>query len=240
MSSAAPTPTAARQDEIQAWFDETYTTRGLSYLRPEEAYEVFPTLLEARPGEHLLDIACGPGQLLKVAVTKGLVATGIDLSPAAIALCQKRVPTAEATVANAEALPFADNTFDLVTCLGSLERMLDRPRVLGEVKRVLRPGGRACFLVRNADHPLWRFTRSLRLQNRRGHQDAAEQQNWTTLFRDAGFTVRDLYPDQWPMMRGRWQLRRFGVPARFDRPKHGFGPVSWAYEFIFLLSHAED
>jgi protein-S-isoprenylcysteine O-methyltransferase Ste14 len=58
---------AVAQTGIAAWFDATYRTKGLRYLRPPRSYPIFVQLLEARPGERLLDVACGPGLLLKVA-----------------------------------------------------------------------------------------------------------------------------------------------------------------------------
>src|SRR5258708_12736004 len=68
------------QDSVRHWFDQVYATRGLSYLRPAEAYPIFIHLLGAKPGERLLDVACGAGLLLRAARERGLEAFGVDLS----------------------------------------------------------------------------------------------------------------------------------------------------------------
>jgi SAM-dependent methyltransferase len=230
----------SRQREIRDWFDQTYARQGLAYLRPVQAYEVFLTLLEAKPGKSLLDVACGPGQMLVVASEAGLQVSGIDLAPTAIEMCRKRLPEADTREANAEDIPFEADCFDFVTCLGSLERMLNREQVLAEIRRVLRPGGRACFLVRNARHPLWRLLGLFGMRNHQGHQDAAPVTDWSALFARAGFRTIDILPDQWPLMLSARLRHRLGGNPSFDRPRRGLRPLNWAYEFIFLLEHDSD
>src|SRR5262245_32829418 len=134
-SPAAGTPGLAAdgfvsQTGIAAWFDATYRTKGLRYLRPLRAYPIFVQLLEARPGERLLDVACGPGLLLKAARERGVDASGIDLSREAVALAKQLLPGVDVQQGNAEQLPFADGTFDCVTCIGAIERFLDRSAAL--------------------------------------------------------------------------------------------------------------
>jgi len=239
MKPPSSTPNA-RQSEIRDWFDQTYARQGLKYLRPVEAYEVFPTLLQAQPGHRLLDVACGPGQMLQVAQNAGLSVAGIDIAPTAIQMCRQRFPDADTREANAEEMPFPEDHFDYVTCLGSLERMLNREQVLAEVRRVLRPGGRACFLVRNARHPLWRLLGLLGLRNHKGNQDAAHAANWSSLFTKAGFRIIEVLPDQWPLMLGARLRKRLGGTPSFTTPRRGLRPLNWAYEFIFLLEHESD
>lgn len=230
----------SRQSEIRDWFDQTYARQGLAYLRPVQAYEVFLTLLQAKSGRALLDVACGPGQMLLVASRAGLLPSGIDLAPTAIEMCRKRLPEADAREANAEDIPFQTDCFDYVTCLGSLERMLNREQVLAEIRRVLRPGGRACFLVRNARHPLWRLLGLLGMRNHQGHQDAAPVTDWSALFTRAGFRIIDILPDQWPLMLGARLWQRIGGNPSFERPRRSLRPLNWAYEFIFLLEYEAD
>jgi ubiquinone/menaquinone biosynthesis C-methylase UbiE len=130
------------QDEVAAWFDATYRQKGLRYLRPPRAYPIFVQLLGLTDGQRLLDVACGPGLVLRAAQERGVTASGVDLSAEAIALAQQLMPGIDAQVGNAEQLPFADATFDGITCLGSLERFLDRDRALTEMVRVAKPTAR--------------------------------------------------------------------------------------------------
>jgi len=105
----------------------------------------------AAPAPHasLLDVACGAGHFVEYAAGRGLTASGIDLSDVAIEAARVRVPAAEFTAGDAEHLPFADESFDHVTCLGSLEHFPDPAAGAAEMRRVLAPGGRAVIFVPN-------------------------------------------------------------------------------------------
>lgn len=224
------------QQRIADWFDATYRRKGERYLRPLRAYYVFLELLAVKTDTRLLDIACGLGRLLEAAATYGVTGTGIDISPVAIAAAQRKLPEAKLVVGNAEQLPFADASFDVVTCLGSLERMMDRPQVLREMQRVAAPDARFCLLVRNAATPGFRWLTGSRDQRRRrGHQDADSLVNWRTLLEDAGFEIVDVLPDQYPLhRRERW--RRLGLKrVDYRQPIVSSKPLAAANEFVFLL-----
>lgn len=224
------------QRSIAAWFDSTYRRKGSRYLRPLRGYLVYPELLAATPADTLLDVACGPGMLLLAASAKTGRLFGCDISPVAVGQARSRVPSARVSVANAEALPYESSTFDLVTCLGSLERMLDRPRALGEMLRVGTPRARYCFLVRNSNTPGWKYLgNSSARQPSRGHADADTLNNWTRLFELVGFQVRQVLPDQYPLLRRRsWRSLFFG-PLDYRKPVASDAPVESANEFVFLL-----
>lgn len=227
-----------QQDGVVDWFDTTYRQKGFGYLRPLAAYPIFLQLLEAERGERLLDVACGPGLLLKAAAMRGVHPSGLDISQVAIGMAKQFVPTADVRVGNAEQLPFEDDSFDLLTCIGSLERMFDREQVLREMRRVVKPGGRLCLMLRNATAPGWRIWRRwLRQQNHAGHQDARGLREWRTLLEGAGFEITGVHMDQWGRQKLRRVLRGFRAPD-FARPEPIAKPILSmhnAYEFIFLL-----
>ena len=78
-----------------------------------------PSLLDAvrlRAGTRLLDVATGPGALAAEAANRGARPVGIDLSPQMIALARRLHPTIDFHEADAEHLPFPDDTFDAVVC----------------------------------------------------------------------------------------------------------------------------
>jgi SAM-dependent methyltransferase len=107
----------------------------------------------------ILDIGTGPGQLLLAMrkVIPGTRIVGIDISPAMVTQARRnvekcgRVLKIELRVANANALPFADETFDLVVSTGSLHHWKDPISSLYEVHRVLKIGSFALIydLVRD-------------------------------------------------------------------------------------------
>lgn len=223
----------ARQQAVVDWFDSTYRRKGTWYLRPVKAYFVFLELLGAKPEHRLLDVACGPGVLLRAASHYTNRLHGIDISSVAIEQARNALPAAEVRVANAERLPYADGQFDLVTCLGSLERMLDADKVLREMHRVGTATAKYCLLVRNSNSFGWKwwapFTRRYR---EGGHAGADTLENWWRLFESAGFTVADVLPDQYPLhRRRRWTLRS----VDFRKPVASAAPLELANEFVFLL-----
>jgi ubiquinone/menaquinone biosynthesis C-methylase UbiE len=99
----------------------------------------------------VLDLGCGPGALaLRLARrSPDRTVTGVDLSPAMVRMARARAVwegSAERvrfTEGNAAALPFDDGSFDLVVSTLSLHHWRDRTAALREIRRVLKPGGRA-------------------------------------------------------------------------------------------------
>jgi SAM-dependent methyltransferase len=234
MSSRPSQPQPTSEERIQSWFDRTYATRGRRYLRPVQAYQVFLEILKARPEEHLLDVACGPGHLLASARERGLRMSGIDLSEVAVRLAREAIPGARILQGNAQTLPFADGEFDLLTCLGSLERMTEPRKALQEMVRVGSAEARYGFMVRNARSLGWRLIELLGKQNKAGHQGAGTLEEWRTLLEEAGLRITAVLPDQWPLMWKERLLHRLGRTPRFTRVRAGLLPLPYANEFIFV------
>jgi SAM-dependent methyltransferase len=94
------------------------------------------------PGDHLLELGCGGGLLLRDALSTGAQATGLDHSSAMVELARERAPAAEVVLGTAESLPFADATFSAIAMSIVLLFFDDPVTVLRECRRVLHPGGR--------------------------------------------------------------------------------------------------
>ncbi len=98
-----------------------------------------------------LDVGCGTGQLSRAILDNAAPAsvTGIDPSEGFVACARDRTRNARATftVADAQALPFPEETFDAVTSGLVLNFVPDGASALREMRRVLRPGGRLSFYV---------------------------------------------------------------------------------------------
>lgn len=103
-------------------------------------------LLGARVGQRgaLLDVGCGTGGLLLDAQARGFgPLAGVDPSPAAVAATRTAVPAADVRLAGAAALPFADATVAVVSCLDVLQHVERRElaQAVRELRRVLAPTG---------------------------------------------------------------------------------------------------
>jgi SAM-dependent methyltransferase len=101
--------------------------------------------LELEPGDHLLEVGCGGGLLLRDAMARGARTTGIDHSEDMVALARERAPGADLAVAQAERLPFADETFTAVAMAIVFFFLADPVGVLRECRRVLRADGRVAI-----------------------------------------------------------------------------------------------
>lgn len=121
----------------------------------------FLQLAGVRPGERVLDVGVGPGLLcadMAPIVGKTGCIAGVDQSDAMIAFAQERCsefPWTDFRESDATALPFADESFDLVTSTQVYEYVPDMAAALGEVRRVLVPGGRVWILDTDWDSVTW-------------------------------------------------------------------------------------
>jgi SAM-dependent methyltransferase len=98
--------------------------------------------LALSPDDHLLDVGCGGGLLLRDALALGARASGVDHSEEMVALARERAPGADVALGSAESLPFPDHAFTAVA-MSIVFFFLDEPvRALAECRRVLRGDGR--------------------------------------------------------------------------------------------------
>lgn len=107
--------------------------------------------LNLKPGERVLDVAAGTGTSSKALAKTGAEVVALDFSPGMVAEGRKRNPGIDFVEGDAEALPFPPSSFDAVTISFGL-RNVNNPHVaLGEMYRVLKPGGR--IVICEFSHP---------------------------------------------------------------------------------------
>jgi len=109
--------------------------------------------LRVGPGDSVLDVAAGTGASSAALARTGATVTGVDLSPGMIAQGRKDHSQVNFVVGDAESLPFPDGSFDAVTTFFGLRTMPDPHRVLDEMFRVTKPGGR--IVVCELSTPIW-------------------------------------------------------------------------------------
>lgn len=153
-----------------------------------------------RPGDDVLDVACGTGivalEAAKRVGVEGSV-TGLDPNPVMLEAARALTASESATLTwvqgHAEKMPFADGGFDVVLCQQGIQFFADRPAAVREMQRVLRPGGQVGVSVwRGPEHQSVKGALLLALQEMFGpavavaysfgYPDALRQ-----LFVDAGF-----------------------------------------------------
>jgi ubiquinone/menaquinone biosynthesis C-methylase UbiE len=127
-----------RQAEVYARMRQTTDQRGLDGL---------VRLAGTTDGDRVLDVACGPGFLTMTFAAHAADATGFDATDALLALAREEaarrgLANVTFTSGDAEDLPYPDETFDVVACRAAYHHFPRPERVLSEMRRVVRRGGR--------------------------------------------------------------------------------------------------
>jgi ubiquinone/menaquinone biosynthesis C-methylase UbiE len=191
-----------------------------------------------KSGNQVLDIACGTGEWLNVVAARGAIPTGIDISNQAIRLCRERIRNGTFEVGVAEELPFADDSFDIITCLGSLEHFLDQPAALREIVRVAVNDARVVILVPNSGF----LTHRLGLY-KGTHQVAVQEtlrtiNEWEHMLIEQGLRIEQRWKDL-HVLNVAWIKRPpyYLVPLRLIQALMLLvWPLQWQYQIYHLCS----
>jgi demethylmenaquinone methyltransferase / 2-methoxy-6-polyprenyl-1,4-benzoquinol methylase len=110
------------------------------------------------PGDRVLDVACGTGDLAVADARAGGRVTGLDFSAEMLERARRKAPRLDWVRGDALALPFADGSFDVATIGFGARNLCDLETGLRELRRVLRAGGRLAVLELTSPRgPLRRF-----------------------------------------------------------------------------------
>ncbi len=108
-------------------------------------------LLDAHPGEGLVNVGCGTGRVVTELTERGIQAIGVDSSEHMISVARLRFPQGDFRLAAAEALPFEDGVLDGYRAERLYQHLNDPARALVEARRVLAPGGRIVLVDQGYD-----------------------------------------------------------------------------------------
>ncbi|MCB1747733.1 MAG: class I SAM-dependent methyltransferase [Gammaproteobacteria bacterium] len=226
---------AARLEAIRRFYDGEYYRDVPPRARPSAHHRRLALRLAVGVQDAVLDVACGTGGWLAACAERGAAVAGIDLSARAIECCRASLRGGEFHVGPAETLPFEDERFSIVTCLGSLEHFLDPDAALGAMRRVAQDDARFIILVPNAGF----LTRRLGLFRGTYQTQAREQvlslAAWQALFERNGLRVVARWRDLHVLSRD-WILRPpwSRVPARAAQALAlACWPLGWQYQVYF-------
>lgn len=126
------------------WFTHVST-----FYDPVVAETFWPRTLQRRlldrlalsPDDHVLDVGCGTGQTSTYAAERAGTVAGVDISEPQLARARRKPTETRFLRADAEHLPFPDDTFDAVVSVGAVIYFPDPIAALVEARRVTRPGG---------------------------------------------------------------------------------------------------
>lgn len=206
-------------------YDAIYAGQGLHQRDSLYLWFLDQVRRFAPPPARLLDVSCGEGDFLRFARRAGYTGVGVDFAMAALRR-QSRRPALPVAAADAQRLPFAAASFDVVTNIGSLEHYFDPAQAIREMARVLRPGGTAVVLVPNAYGLFGNVLHVLRhgevFDDGQPLQRYATPRSWERLLTAHGLAVRGMLALERPTPRTLsdlwWMARR---PHTFVRAVFG-------------------
>jgi len=105
-------------------------------------YEAVFSGVDLADGVRILDLGCGAGLAMQMAAERGAVVTGIDAADGLLGVARSRLPDADLRKGDLEALPYPDDSFDVVTSFNAVQFATDPVAALREAKRVATPGGK--------------------------------------------------------------------------------------------------
>ncbi len=214
--------------DIQAEYDQLFRQEP---IRDEDrGYRwLAKRLLHEQPRlKCLLDLACGGGYFLRE--IRNLVTTsslyGADISKEALELAYHECPEAQVALGVGEKLPFKNNSFDAISCLGSLEHFLDIPKAIEEMKRVATKDGLFFILVPNL---FWYkdlisvFFTGYRKERNQTQERFESMGDWCDLLERSGLRIKKTHKyngiSRWPLKQ---ILKNLLIPLRFS------------YHFLFI------
>jgi SAM-dependent methyltransferase len=194
------------EDRAHGWLAWASTPGHDAYWRYRDA---FFALVPA--GQATLEVGCGEGRVSRDLAARGHRVTGLDAAPTLLRAAAEADPGSWYVEGTAEALPFADASFDLVIAYNGLMDVADMPAAVGEAARVLALGGRLCACV---THPL------------------ADAGSWRD---DEHFAVTEPYLAQRDM---HVSVQRDGLAFTFEGPAYSLQDYAAALEAAGLLIEA--
>ena len=133
-------------DEVRSMFDRIapvydFMNRAMT-MGLDRRWRKLTAEAVVRPGDRVLDACCGTGDLALAAARAGGRVTGVDFSAEMLARAERKAPEFDWVQADAAALPFADESFEVVTVGFGIRNLADLEAGLRELVRVLVPDGR--------------------------------------------------------------------------------------------------
>ena len=223
-------------EKLKSFYDEVYYADSEKKSENIRHLQELADRLGVKEGSAILDVACGLGGWLRVCASRGARVAGIDLSSKAIEHCQKALPEGDFYAQAAETLPFEDEHFDFVTCLGSLEHFVEPENALREMRRVAKPNAKFILLVPNKDFLTRRFKLYLGTNQKDAKEVVRTLSEWQSLFESAGLVVLDRWKDlhvlsrEWILLNGWMQ-----APLRASQAiALTVWPLAWQYQVYHL------
>lgn len=227
-------------DKIIDDYNRIYESSG---IRTNSAYYRWLIgLLKPKAGSRLLDVSCGEGIFLKEFArrVKGARVYGLDISDKALARSKANIASGCLVNADGQYIPFADEKFDCVSCLGSLEHYLEPEKGMQELHRVGKKEAVFCIVLPNSVsidfflHVVKHGSKTV--DDFQIIERTATRTEWEEMLKNNGFEIIKVYGSNlWPELfqEGTFKVKSIGKYLQRKLIK-AFCPVNLAREFVFI------
>lgn len=220
-------------ENIKDYYEDLYAEKkGESFPHDNIRTSSFLTsFVPAKDKDSLsLDIGCGVGYACKIMQDAGYKPYGIDISAGALEHAKKRLPNSIFNLAaESNIMDHKDDFFDAISCLGVLEH-IDNPEVIvSEAFRVLKPNGRALFLVPNSLSPYFMIAGG----TGQIMEETRSLGQWQKMFEASGFNLVNVSKDIGPTI-----IKEYSLIKKLKIVLHrilNILPVNFTYQMAFLL-----
>ena len=142
------------EGQAESWLRWARTPGHDAYWQYRDAF--FEAIVPA-PGRRTLEVGCGEGRVARDLARRGHTVVALDASPTLAVSAAAADPDGRYLVADAAALPFEDESFDLVVAYNCLMDVDDMPAAVAEAARTLQPGRPLCISVTHPTADAGRF-----------------------------------------------------------------------------------
>jgi len=221
------------------FYDQIYSKKGNSAMRPKWVYgDWFKLFGQVPPEAKLVDVGCGTGLFLQVATEHGLKTFGLDISDEAVKIAKVNSPTSTIVSGSGENLPYDNNFFDFVCCLGSLEHFADLEKGINELVRVGKPEAKYLIILPNENYLFWKLNVVKKGTCQREFEVLKNDSQWRKFLSDHGLEVTKVRQDKYPSKEIR--IFEFLNPYKIIRRLIYkmiwlFMPLNSTYQFVYVL-----
>lgn len=186
-----------KNDEVELHKELAHKYYEIREKNPHYAFfnehwiNVYKNLLPKKRFKKALDLGCGTVEFYELVKSLGAEYVGVDLSPDMLAMGKRKYKKINLKVADAEKLPFKDETFDVVVCRGLVHHLPSPKKGCQEARRVLKKGG---YFVVSEPHSntLLYFVRKLYYKMSSHFSDSHKsfrREEFLELLKKSGFTI---------------------------------------------------
>ena len=224
-----------KSKEVKAYYEERYHDKS-RFHRKLEDYTIYLKYLginKSTSGK-FLDIACGRGLLLKNTANYGLKPIGLDISLSALKILKNDAVSFQTINCAAEDIGFKANTFEYISCLGSLEHFLDIPKAISEMRRIAKENTLYCIVVPNNIHyrldakSKWGIKKVVGTRQQEMHEELHSLQEWKTILKENGLEILKIYKDRF-FIKKKNVLKNLLFYLWLK-----YLPMKYSYQFIFI------